>query len=349
MAIEHCDNFSMYGTNPAFLLNGTYASAVNCALAADPAGTGNIVLNPQGGGANGEILTYALASGAITTVGSAFRVWCSRLPPDTSSATGIEFRTVSNTPLYQVAIQPNGAISLLNNGPNNVVATTTGPVVTANAWWHIEVKFTVGAGTGALEVRVEGQTVLSLTAQAFGSTGIGIVGWGPMFGTASGANPFYKDVVVWNTSGSLNNNFLGSVLVASLVTNSDVTVGGWTNTGGASHNAILAQSPPVDATVFTAAAVPPVTAMVLGMTDLPTNVTSVKALMTMVRATKVDGGDGSLQTSLVSGASTGSGANRPITTTPTYWRDVFETDPATSAPWTLTAANAANLKIDRTV
>lgn len=40
---------------------------------------------------------------------------------------------------------------------------------------------------------------------------------------------------------------------------------------------------------------------------------------------------GNVQAGLISGASTALGANRPITTAYTYFRDVIETDPATAA------------------
>lgn len=349
--IEQCDNFSLYGVGgQALLTNGVYASAGGVTLITDPGtGVGTVAHQIQTGSGDASALYYALSTGGINTVGMTGRLYLDTLPDSYGNTCGYIFRSTANGFLYGIGVLPNGAIGLWDGTGTSPLLQTTGPVVTANAWWHVEVKFTIGASTGAIEVRVEGQTVLTATAQNFGTTQIGIVGWGHIKGSGNAHALDYKDLVVWNTNGTLNNNFLGSVIVASLTTNSDVTVGGWTNTGGASHNAILAQVPPVDATVYTAAAVPPITAMVMGLTDLPTNTTSVKALMTMVRATKTDGGDGSLQTSLVSGASTGAGANRPITTSPTYWRDIFETDPATSAAWTLAAANAANLKIDRTV
>jgi hypothetical protein len=70
--------------------------------------------------------------------------------------------------------------------------------------------------------------------------------------------------------------------------------------------------------------------------------------MTIVRAAKTDGGDGSLQVSVVSSGTAGDGTNRPITVAQTYWTDVHDLDPHTSAAWTPTTVNAAQLKINRT-
>lgn len=100
---------------------------------------------------------------------------------------------------------------------------------------------------------------------------------------------------------------------------------------------------------FISAPNPPPAAYECSLSNLPVNVTSVRGLMTMVRAMKSDGGDGSLQVSLISGASTDDGANRPITATMNYWLDISELDPDTAAPWTPLAVDAVTMKINRTV
>ena len=69
----------------------------------------------------------------------------------------------------------------------------------------------------------------------------------------------------------------------------------------------------------------------------------------MVRARKIDGGDANLQTSLISGGDVDPSADRPITTTFTYWYDISETDPDTGNAWTPASFDAANVEIDRTL
>jgi hypothetical protein len=56
-----------------------------------------------------------------------------------------------------------------------------------------------------------------------------------------------------------------------------------------------------------------------------------------------------VQLGMVSGASAALGADRPITTQYAYWWDVIENDPATAAPWTRAAVNAALLRLKRTL
>ena len=83
--------------------------------------------------------------------------------------------------------------------------------------------------------------------------------------------------------------------------------------------------------------------------DLPATVTSVRGVMPIHRSRKTDGGDGNLQQGLISGASTGLGANRPITTAYTYWWDIYDADPNGAIAWTRLAVNALNYQLNRTL
>ena len=205
----------------------------------------------------------------------------------------------------------------------------------------------VDASGGTLEVRVEGIPVIELTGLNLGSLPVAQVT--PYTGESGSAERTYmiKDYVVWDDTGSINNDFLGSVLVYNLSPTSDVALN-WTPSTGSTGYEILDNIPPVDSD-YISAGDPPPSPYVAGLSDLPLDVTSVRALQTMVRAAKSDGGDGSLQVSLISNGTTGNGADRPITVAQTYWIDIFETDPDTTGAWTVSAVNAVDLQIDRTL
>lgn len=85
------------------------------------------------------------------------------------------------------------------------------------------------------------------------------------------------------------------------------------------------------------------------LSDLPVTVTSVRGVMPIHRSRKTDGGDGNIQIGALSGAATGLGADRPITTAYTYWWDIFDADPNTAAAWSKASVNAMNLQINRTL
>lgn len=351
MALIFADDFKGYGTDGTLLFNGLWGSGgFSLVTDPDPLATGVV---PQWNGF-GNNARRPFSKGALSTAGVAARLWMASLPGFTVNQ--FRFLDAGNNPNTSLAVTPTGVIQIWNGPPDathggTLLGQTTAPVLTANAWHHVEMKvLTSGAvTTGTVGVRVNGVPVLSITGVATGvayQLGLGTTN---DYNSTAGVNAYNKDLVVWDGTGTSNNDFLGTVSVLGLVPNSDVTLGGWTLSTGTTGFSLLDNSPPVDGSQYIASAVPPTTAAQFQLTDLPTNVTSVRGLITQARAAKVDGGDGNIQSSLVSGASTANGADRPITTAFTYYEDVFEVDPATTVAWTPSGVNAVKYKINRTV
>lgn len=357
MTLLHADNFSLYGDNEAFLLNGIYAQNVESTLENDPDGVsgGKVLLLPPafgGGGAYG-LLRFALPATTLTC-GQGCRMWLASLPSTADMAPcPISFKNGSNNFLFNVVITSTGRIEVRQGGfYGTVIGSTTNPVVSANGWYHIEAKLVVDAANGSIEVRVEGATVISQTGINTGSTAVAQVEiCNDPTGTSAGVSMYVKDYTIWNGSGSLNNNFLGTVIVSTLTPTADAALN-WTPSTGTTGYTILDNIPPVDAQ-YIAAGDPAPSPYVCEMSNLSPDVTSVKAIVTYVRASKSDGGDGNLQVGIISDPTgtpaTALGADRAITAAQTYWCDVFETDPKTSAAWLPSAVNLAHLQLDRTV
>jgi hypothetical protein len=347
MAILFADDFKGYGTNPAFLLNGLYAQA-GVGLVTDPdTNASGVVMQAQINGINGTALRRVFPSN-YTTAGAAFRLWLAALPITTAQTPAFLFSDASNVEQFYISITTTGAMQVrLGAAYGTVLATTSGPVLVANAWNHIEFKAVASATVGTIEIRVNGVPVAVFTTL---NTGTQYSQFRIDKPNSVGATlDFYvKDLVVWNSTGSSNNNFLGTVSVVGMTPSSDISLN-WTPSTGTTGWNLLDNSPPLDGTEYITAPFPAPSPASFNLTDLPANVTSVRAMITQVRARKVDGGDGNIQASLLSGAATANGADRPITTAFTYYEDVFEVDPNTSAAWTPSAANAARLKINRTV
>lgn len=359
MALVHADNYSIYGTNAALMLNGIYAQNTQCSLATDPDGlSGGKVLQVAAGNFVDSGDRFVLPT-LQNTVGMAFRIWFNSLP--TGSLANLNkpatFKDISETLLATIRVDATGRLNAYTGG--SLLGSTTNPVITANGWYHIEVKVTQGGpAASSIEVRVEGQTVLNLTGQTFTNNNqIAMVQHqNNTDGTGAHTGFYIKDSVVWNGSGSANNTFLGSVLVKNLTPTADASLN-WTPSTGTDGYSILDNIPPNDAQYISApynAGGPPFypNPYVGIMSDLPTETTSVKGVITFVRAAKSDGGDGSLQTGIISDPlgtpATGLGTDRPITVAQTYWRDVFELDPKTGAAWLPAAVNLARIQLNRT-
>jgi hypothetical protein len=351
--LQWADTFNRYGTNTALLLDGAYAENIHLGfstLVADPDPMSTVkvlkVLAHISEGYGG--LRYVLSS-SQTTVGMASKWWMSSIPAALTDPTPtFEFRTVTNTKICDIRCNPVGGIAAYNSAGTKI-GETVSPVLVANAWNHVECKVFRSATVGTLEVRVNGSlAALNLTGLNLGANDIAQVLIGDQYGgTSAGLNVYHKDFIVWDGTGSYNNNFMGTCAVLDIDADSDVSLT-WTPSTGANGWSILDNNPPLDDSAYISAATA-VLANTFTLKDLPADVTSVRGGVVVHRSRKIDGGDGNIQTSLISGATTGSYADRPITVAYTYWKDVFETDPNTGAPFTPANFNAAKLKLSRTV
>lgn len=353
MSMEHADNFSIYGGNDALLVNGVYAENYGNALTPDPDGVSpGEVIRIGGGGAGASStagIRYVLSANN-TKVGIMGRIWFASLPVGgAGTPIPLAWRNAGNGSIAVVTVETTGRMSFrLGDYASPVTEETTNPVITATGWYHVEAILDTVADT--FELRIEGIPVLTADTLAIADT-ISQIFIGTRVTNTSAVHPFYwKDMVVYNGDGTENNDFLGTCLVVGSEDTADVALN-WTPSTGTTGSAILSNLPPNDAEYITAPNPPPA-AYVCEMSDLPPDVTSVKGIMTFVRAAKTDGGDANLQIGVISDPTgvpaTGLGANRPITIAQTYWRDWFETDPKTGDPWLPAAVNAVNMQIDRT-
>lgn len=361
--IVHADNFSIYGSNIGLLTQGVYASANRCSLADDPDGLSpGKVLFPAitGGNAPRSTWRFVHPGGSQPIVGTAFRIWMPNLPNADGLIAFVQLRDASNTLIMTLEPNADGSIEIYSYNDNSTGylfrKRTPIPAFTAKGWYHFEMKYEItGAGLARVEVRIEGITVIEEEDVPVRGVQPAMFSGGFYDNTAF-VDFYLKDLVIWDGQGTRNNDFLGSVLVTNLKVDSDVSLN-WTPSTGTDGYTILDNTPPNDAQYLSApysVEAPNFPEAYEGtLSSLPIETTSVKGVITYVRAAKSDGGDGSLQVSLVSNPEEGApvevdGADRPITVAQTYWRDIFEIDPATSSAWTPASVNDANIKINRT-
>ena len=356
MALEHCDDFGSYGTTASFLTDGVYAEKPNVFLVADPdpSGSGTVVQILQGSSlAN---LRYVLQSGAVTTLGVGMRFYMPALPSDnTYRPSPITFCDANNVAQIELSVNTTGTLSVYRGDTSGtLIATSSAPVLTAAAWHHIEMKVLFSQTVGTIEVRVDGVPVTGLVLTGQDTCATALVECSQIrlsIPAKIGGSPpvyYWRDLVVWNSSGTANNNFMGTVRVLRLVPTSDVALN-WTPSTGSTGFDLIDEASPNDDTDYISAPSTLPAAYQAGLTNLPSDVTSVRALMSMVRMKKTDGGDGQVQVGIKATTNTDQGADRAITAAYAYWRDISELDPDTSAAWTPTAVDGAKLVINRTL
>lgn len=136
---------------------------------------------------------------------------------------------VSNQDIVWLDLLSTGALRLYANG---TLGATAGPVVVAEQAVHME--FKINTDDGDFELRVGGETVLSLQGQVFANSG----GVAQFYVLEPGNTTVSEDtqncqyighLIVRDTNGSTNNDFMGDRKVATLFPNRDVVgVQGWT-------------------------------------------------------------------------------------------------------------------------
>lgn len=239
---------------------------------------------------------------------------------------------------------PAGYLVVTRNG--TVLATST-QALPQNAWVYIEFQVTIGTTTGAYTVKVWSGpspgtwlTASSVNTQATGNATTNGITF-PNMGYLS----YLDDLYVLNSSGSVNNTFLGeSRIYTSMPSGDDASYKTWTPSAGTNHYANVSETPQDTDTTYNATGV-------IGNIDLFTypSVTpsgAIFGVQSCLTFRKDDVGARTVSEQCKSGATvyTGSGVFSPSSSY-LMFRQLRETDPNTSAAWVTANLNAAEFGI----
>lgn len=348
MTLLWMDGFDHYGTGAtgnANMLAGTYGEANVATPEAAQSRTGGNSLQIYRHQAG---FTWAIRRNlgdAYETVGVGFALYLTTIK---AANDVIQFCFLNGASGGQLAVSSTatGAVTVYRGA--TLLAQSADGALVASAWQHVEIKARIHSTLGAVEVRVNGVSVISISGvntQAtaeFGARQFGILRGGIQF------DYFYiDDLYVWNDQGTYNNDFIGDKRVLTVVPDDNTAQADWTPVGAASGYATVDEIPQDgDATYIETQEVGATSEF--SIADLVGDYGAISAVMVQSMQRKTVAGVCNVQVSLLSAASEASGADRPITEAHTYYCDVFEEDPNTAAPWTKASVNAAKLKIERT-
>lgn len=352
----------LYGTDKSKMLDGLYAQIGNsytsdmgfCAIVSDPdSNKSGLVFrcdtNSYGGG-NNRITARRVLKTPTNVLHMASRVWLSALPQEgTERPILASFKNSGNNIIIEVIVTTTGALGIRRN---NTTIATSSPLLTANAWAHVEVKLATSATpseeTGEVTVWIEGVERYKLSGIYTPSATIAQVERG-VDPSVTSSNPaiYFKEMVEQDTTGSSNNGQIGPRTLIDLTPDSDVS-SGWTSTESTDYEAITGSG--VDDTNYIEADDTPPEPAIVGLSNLPADIVGVRGLQIYHRSWKTDSGDGSIQTAVSpNGTDWDSGSDRPVTTTPTFYSDMSELSPDTGTAWTPIEVNDLTLRIDRTI
>ena len=342
-----CDGFDHYGV-VGNLTEGPYAQvSVGTALDTTNPRTGTHSLIIQSTGTVRRVL-----GGAKTTVGLGAAFYTGTLPTIASSCRLFGFRDAGNADQITITLETTGIISVRRGSVSGTSLGDSGtPVFTAETYQHVEVLVFFSQTVGTVEVRINGVTVVSLSGVDTVATALVECSQVVIGGINSGASTFnVDDFFAYDDTGSFNNTFIGDRRVLTLFPNSNTAQADWTAVGAATGYECIDEASPDGDTTYITAGVPgsPGAISEFGIQNLPAGVSAISAVVVVEMARKTEAGTANTQWSIISGASESAGADKPMTEIYTYRQDVFETDPASAAPFTPSEVDGLQIKVERT-
>lgn len=237
----------------------------------------------------------------------------------------------------------------------NAAGTTTDSAVTnvifGGIWCRIEIKFNAGTSTstGSIEVRVNGTTVLNLTAQNYFSSSGGALARFYNNNASSTSDRTFDDIVLNDTTSAVNNSWLGDVRIDTLQPTADTAQADWTKSAGTSGFALIDDTLGAadgDSTYLSSNTVGNKSEFAIA--DLGSASASIFALQMRTKSERAGLSARTYRTYLKSSAAVSNGPTLQASAFAYCWafNGIVNTDPNTSAAWDDAGVNAVNLGLE---
>lgn len=335
MSLEFIDGFDHYNNQANLQRKWDVTASIDSFQAGRFAGNSVRQWNV----ANLTLTQGQLAAVATRTIGFAFYIDQNNGSP---SGAFVQFLDSGNP---QVDLRINSALQLVATRNGTVLGTSSQSLV-ISTWYYMEFQATINASAGSVTARVGGVSWINVSGVNTQNTGNASTN-GLQCGSVTNLGARLDDLYILNSSGSANNTFLGeSRILTSLPTGDDASFKAWTPSAGTAHYANVNQNPPDDDTTYNSSAT-------AGQIDLFTypaiSPTGPIAAVQVVLCERKD--DAGTRTTVVeyrsSGGTNYAGANNFSPGTNYLMnRQIFETDPATSAAWTTAGVNGGEFGIN---
>jgi hypothetical protein len=227
-------------------------------------------------------------------------------------------------------------------GTTNLLGTSS-LAMTLGAWHLLEMRWqATSTSAGVVQVWLNGNLVINFSGDTTNTANVNVQSF-VINGIGSGGGTAYcaiDDVAINDTAGTLNNGQIGDGGVVLLKpsgagSNAAQTRGG-TDTG-ANWSQTNEVPPSMTQYVFSATAA---TRDTYALEDIPAGSWTVNCVEVVAYGLNSDAGAGSLGLTVKSGATTNEGTAQLLGITASYLRQLYETDPNTSAAWTNANVNA---------
>jgi hypothetical protein len=298
--------------------------------------------------------TYYCTGNAGTTIRRTFTA-----AGTLTTGTGVRVTSlVASKPLLSFYGDANTTqhITIVLNATGNLVAyrgtaagtllATGSATLAANTWFYVETLVTISDTVGVVQCRINGASTPDLnfsgdTKNAGTATTVDAIGFG-----GGAATDQFSDWYILNSSGSVNNTWLGAVSVFTITPSGNGTYSDLTGSDSNQvDNYALVDELPPSSTDYTQGDVTGYKDSYV-MPDLPANTGSVCGVQVAATMARSDVGVGNAKILTRSGGTSYTPTSYALTTIYTESIELKELDPATSAAWTPSGVNALELGIE---
>lgn len=260
---------------------------------------------------------------------------------------GFAVRNISNTQSFIALLNGSNSLSaslrrtsggkLAINLPSGSEHEVSSLDFDTSDWVYVEIKLHTNATTGSYEVRVNGVLWLS-DSGVNTNNNVAVIRIGSANITVE-----FDDLYLLNDSGATNNDFLGPQRIEAITVTSAGDVTEWTPSEASDNYTLVDENPTDDDTTYVEEST---------STDQDLyNYSSLAALtsvngVAVITTFKRPSGSETLQISCKSGTSEDNvNANATHSTSYTTDTTLFEQDPDTTSPWTVSGVNAAQFGV----
>ncbi len=342
MALLFVDGFDAYGQTPGNTVVGTGYRYSTPSTAGWTVRDGRVPggYSVQVTGASRSLLTRNLGNLSTVVVGFAFK--------PTNSYNAVQIMSLWDGASQGVTLRHTVAGEFeIRRGTSaaNTLGTTSGAAVSLDTWAYIELKVTTHATTGSFELRVNGVNVLSGTnVNTKGGSNNYITNAKLELSTGTANSYFFDDLYILDTSGSVNNDFLGSRKVVTVFPSAEGDNIDFTPSTGTDNSALVDENPANESDYVESGTTGHKDLYQYGNLGATGGINGVQ--VTTIAAVS-DANPLTLKTLAKSGTTESADAGQSVsTTTFSAFSRILETNPDTSAAWTASEVDGAQFGIE---
>jgi hypothetical protein len=341
MALLKYEHFDLYGTDiPALLANG-YTIAGDFGALVTPGRTGPRCYQPNIFIGGPQFLVYTLPGSGRSTLGAGVAMRVPSFIGDNDGAAGVYVYYSGGS--IRILVGDGNKINIYQD--TTLLASSATGLFVPDSWFYIEVKLVAGTGNASVAVRLNGSTTAAVTASNLTFGNLTQVRLGRINYVNLGME--FDDLVVWDTTGTANTDWMGDCAVVIAAPDADTAVDDWIPSSGSDLFAMVDEEAPDDADYISAPDVND--AEELDHIDPTLPAGSVAAIAAQVRAFKTDAGASSIEFGVDSNGTDSVSAEIALATGAASYSYILDLDPSGNVSWTNARALAAKTRVVKTV